>query len=244
MAKYYIKIKECEIPVIVRNYKNTNSVRIYFKGNILNISKYKYMPKKELMKIIKQNEKEIYTRYMEIISKNNSNIKHWYSGEKISYKGEDFTIIVIETTKKALKIELDEKNKEFKIAISKDIAPDDRKNIIDKYVKKFLCIKTREYLDKRLPYWSKKMEIGYNNFQVRDATSKYGSCIPKEKRLHFSNRLIMLPEDKIDAIIVHELSHMIYANHSKQFYALVQMYINNYFEIDKWLKENVNRIMI
>ena len=54
----------------------------------------------------------------------------------------------------------------------------------------------------------------------------------------------MLPEDKIDAIIVHELSHMTYSNHSDKFYSLVQKYIPNYFEIDKWLKKNVKRVMI
>ena len=41
MANYFIKIKEKEIPVIVRNYRNTNSIKIYFKGNVLNISKSK-----------------------------------------------------------------------------------------------------------------------------------------------------------------------------------------------------------
>ena len=88
------------------------------------------------------------------------------------------------------------------------------------------------------------MKTEYYECKVGDATSKYGSCIPSKKALHFSNRLIMLPEDKIDAIIVHELSHMTYANHSEKFYHLVQEYIPNYFEIDKWLKKHVNRVMI
>ena len=30
MSKYFIKIKEKEIPVIIRNYKNTDSIKIYF----------------------------------------------------------------------------------------------------------------------------------------------------------------------------------------------------------------------
>ena len=88
------------------------------------------------------------------------------------------------------------------------------------------------------------MKTKYNTVKVGDTTSQYGSCSPSKKALHFSNRLIMLPEDKIDAIIVHELSHMTHANHSPQFYNLVQKYIPNYFEIDKWLKENVNKVMI
>lgn len=54
----------------------------------------------------------------------------------------------------------------------------------------------------------------------------------------------MLPEDKVDAIIVHELCHIIHKNHSKEFYNLVKKYIPNYDEIDKWLKNNSNLIMI
>ena len=54
----------------------------------------------------------------------------------------------------------------------------------------------------------------------------------------------MLPQDKIDAIIVHELCHMIHKNHSKEFYNLVKQYIPNYDEIDKWLKENGKLILM
>ena len=244
MANTYIKIKEKEIPVIIRNYRNTNSIKIYFRGNVLNISKSKYLSKKRMLEVVKQNEEQIYKQYLKIISKENDRIKHWYSGEKISYKGEDYIININYMDKKRIKIMLDKPNKIFELEIPEILNGKDNKDIIDKYVKRFLCIKTKEYLEDRLPYWSKKMKIEYNICKVGDAISKYGSCIPSKKALHFSNRLIMLPKDKIDAIIVHELSHMSYANHSKQFYNLVQEYIPNYFEIDKWLKKNVNKVMI
>lgn len=244
MSNYYIKIKEKEIPVIIRNYRHTNLIKMYFKGNVLNISKSKYLSKKRILEVIKQNEEQIYEQYLKIISKENDKMKHWYTGEKISYKGEDFCVQIEYVAKKRLKIILDEENKRFIIEIPEVLKDEDNKVIIDKYVKRFLCIKTKEYLENRLPYWSQKMKTEYDECKVGDATSKYGSCIPSKKALHFSNRLIMLPEDKIDAIIVHELSHMTYANHSEKFYQLVQKYIPNYFEIDKWLKKHVNRVMI
>ena len=244
MAKYFIKIKEKEIPTIIRNYRNTNSIKIYFRGNILNISKSKYLSKKKMLEFIKQNENQIYEQYLKIISKENENIKHWYSGEKISYKGEDFTINIEYVDKKRIKLILDEEYKILKIEIPKTLENQDNKDVLDKCVKRFFSIKTKEYLEYRLPYWTDKMKTQYNEFKVGDAISKYGSCIPNKRLLHFSNRLIMLPEDKIDAIIVHELSHITYANHSDKFYNLVQQYIPNYFEIDEWLKKNVNRVMI
>ena len=61
-AKYYLKIKEKEIPVIVREYKNSFTLKIYFKGNILNISKPKRMSKNKFEKIIKENEENIYNQ--------------------------------------------------------------------------------------------------------------------------------------------------------------------------------------
>ena len=82
-----------------------------------------------------------------------------------------------------------------------------------------------------------------NQVKVRDATTRYGSCMPSKKNLYFSSRLIMLPDDKVDAIIVHELCHMKYKYHDKQFYDLVATYIPNYKEIDKWLKQYGKIIM-
>ena len=54
----------------------------------------------------------------------------------------------------------------------------------------------------------------------------------------------MLPQEKIDAIIVHELCHIIHKNHSKDFYGLLKRYIPNYEEIDKWLKNNAKELVI
>ena len=53
----------------------------------------------------------------------------------------------------------------------------------------------------------------------------------------------MLPDDKVDAIIVHELCHMKFKYHNKDFYNLVQTYIPDYKEIDEWLKQNGKIIM-
>ena len=78
----------------------------------------------------------------------------------------------------------------------------------------------------------------YFGVKVRDAKTKYGSCIPKTKALHFTSRLVMLKDEAIDAVIVHELCHIVHPNHSKDFYKLVERYIPNYKEIDRYLKKS------
>ena len=79
--------------------------------------------------------------------------------------------------------------------------------------------------------------------KIRDAITRYGSCMPNKRNLYFSSRLIMLPMDKVDAIIVHELCHIKYKYHNNDFYNLAEKYISNYIEIDKWLKKNGDNIL-
>ena len=112
------------------------------------------------------------------------------------------------------------------------------KTNVDKAIKKIFKVNTEHIISKRLPYWSKITELEYNQVKIRDAITRYGSCMPSKKNIYFSSRLIMLPEYVIDAIIVHELCHLKYKNHSKEFYELVSKYIPNYKDIDKWLKIN------
>lgn len=238
MAKYYIDIKNKKIPVIVRNYKNTNNIKIFFSEATLNISKPKYVTHNEMMKFINKNEDKIYDTYMNFLSNKDNGIKKWETGNTFPYLGQDYVIDLERTDGNSLSIEILEEIKSIKIIAPNSIENDFEKQYIDKAIKQLLKKQTEKMLEKKLPYWSKLTQIEYTSFNVRDSIRKYGSCVPKLKKLYFSSRLIMLPEDKIDAIIVHELCHIVYPNHSKDFYNLVKKYINNYDEINKWLKQN------
>ena len=123
------------------------------------------------------------------------------------------------------------------ISYPNNLSDEKRKYYVDKGIKQILKNNTEYILQNKVPYWSKITSIAYKQFKVNDATSKFGSCIPSKKLLHFSSRLIMLPDDKIDAVVVHELCHIVHPNHSKDFYSLVKTYIPDYDEKNKWLKK-------
>ena len=85
MTKQYIKIKDEEIPINIKNYKTSKSVKIYFKGNTLNITKPKRLSMASLKQILKGEENSIYEKYKNILSSEISSIKQWKNGEKIYY---------------------------------------------------------------------------------------------------------------------------------------------------------------
>lgn len=242
-TKNYIEIKNKKIPTTIRNYKNSTTIKIYFKGSTLNISKPKYLKNSILTKFIKQNEEKIYKEYEKILSTENKTIKHWNNGEEIFYKGKSFTIQREESSKIELILQKDKSLLKLKMPFTQ-LTEEEIKLNADKAIKKLLKKETEEIMYERLPYWQQMTKIQYKSFKVRDAVSKYGSCKPMTKELYFSSRLAMLPLDKIDAIIVHELCHIIHKNHSQEFYNLVKKYIPNYKEIDKWLKANTYQLII
>ena len=242
-AVKYLKIKDIEIPVDIKSYKTSKSIKIYFKGNTLNITKPTRLSIVMLMKILKKDEDNLYNKYKQILDSEISTIKQWKTGEKIYYKGEEYTIIREYTKKLQISIKIDQEQKQFIILVPENIQQDVLKINIDKAIKKLFKNNTEVLIKAKLPYWSKVTGFNYNKVTVRDATTRFGSCMPSKKNVYFSSRLIMLPEDKVDAIIVHELCHMKYKNHNKQFYDLVEKYISNYKEIDKRLNKNGKNIM-
>lgn len=238
-----LKIKELEIPTEIKNYKTSKSIRIYFKGNVLNITKPTRLSKKRLLQILKDQEDDIYNKYKKILDSEIDSIKQWKTGEKIYYQGEEISIVRNITDSKQISILLQPDNKILLIEVPKDLEQNIIKQTVDKAIKKLFKNNTEVLIAQKLPYWSKITGFKYNEFKIRDATTRYGSCMPSKKNVYFSSRLIMLPEDKVDAIIVHELCHMKFKYHNKDFYNLVQTYIPNYKEIDEWLKQNGKIIM-
>lgn len=239
----YLKLKDKEIPVNIKSYKNSKTVKIYFKSNILNVTKPKRLPMNIVLKMIKENENDIYNKYLKMISSELDSIKQWKTGEKIYYEGNEFKILREYTDKMRVSVEIEKTEQIIRVKLPEIIPQEEAKNYVDKTIKQLFKRNTEFLIAEKLPYWSKITGIKYNDVKIRDATSRYGSCMPSKKNLYFSSRLIMLPEDKVDAIIVHELCHMKYKNHDKDFYQLVEQYIPNYKEIDKWLKDNGKLIM-
>ena len=117
VARKYITLDDNQIPIIVRNYTNSYNLKIYFKGNILNVSKPKRMSTKKLLQILNTNKKVILDQYSKINLAENKEIKHWKTGEEIAYKGEIYKIYVENQDKNLLTIQIKEKEHTFNIKI-------------------------------------------------------------------------------------------------------------------------------
>lgn len=59
---------------------------------------------------------------------------------------------------------------------------------------------------------------------VSNQSSRWGSCSPTAREIRISDRIAGLPTWVLDSVIVHELAHLVEANHSPAFHALANRF--------------------
>ncbi|MBN1689770.1 MAG: M48 family metallopeptidase [Dehalococcoidia bacterium] len=78
------------------------------------------------------------------------------------------------------------------------------------------------------------MGLHYNSILIRGQKTRWGSCSPAGN-LTLNWKLLMAPEEIIDYVVIHELTHLRHMNHSKKFWDMVEQYCPNWRKYRKWL---------
>ncbi len=102
--------------------------------------------------------------------------------------------------------------------------------------------KARSIIPAKLSLIAKEMGASYGRVALRFQASRWGSCSTKGN-LNFNCLLALCPEEVMDYVIIHELCHLKYMNHSKYFWATVEKYCPDYKARKKWLKENGGKLI-
>lgn len=85
----------------------------------------------------------------------------------------------------------------------------------------------KRVLFERLKYISSKIKLTALNIKLTNAKGKWGSCSSK-KEIALNWKMLMLPPDVIDYIIIHELCHLKEMNHSQNFWQTVESFLPHY----------------
>lgn len=109
------------------------------------------------------------------------------------------------------------------------------KSLLDKWLKK----QTLSIFEERLKYNYNLFEenIPYPHLRIRSMKTRWGVCNRKNLIVTINSKLIRETIDKIDYVIIHELSHLVHFNHSRDFWEVVEKYCPKYKRIRKDLRE-------
>lgn len=74
-------------------------------------------------------------------------------------------------------------------------------------------------------YWMEKLDIPFRNdviIKLSNAKSYWGVCYPEKRLIKLSRRCCFLNDSQLDYVVLHEVCHFVYCNHSPEFWNLVE----------------------
>ena len=217
--------------VIIKRTKRKKTISISIKeGNVIVLSP-RLISKRYLKSILEKKKKGIIQKLEE--ESFNSNIKKriFLDGEIFFKFGKEKMLVY----KKSSLNRVIETNNLIKVYC---FSEKDIKKQLESWYKEDLNF----YLKKKLEVLKTLMKVDYKEFSIKLYKSRLGSC-SYAGNLAFNWKIAMMPYDIINYIIVHELSHLKYFDHSKSFWNYVEKFCPDYKEKKIWIKKNKNLIL-
>ena len=95
--------------------------------------------------------------------------------------------------------------------------------------------RAEDWLPSRVQQLEDRVGITPEALEVQDLGFRWGSCTDKGKLL-FHWRIILLPPERIDYLIQHELVHLHEHNHGPAFYERLRRAVPEYARHEEWLR--------
>ena len=93
----------------------------------------------------------------------------------------------------------------------------------------------KHYLPARMAPYARKLNVEPKRVSIRGQRTRWGSC-SSQGTICLNWRLLLLPSDLCDYILVHELCHLRHLDHSAKFWALVESVFPDYSEREERLE--------
>lgn len=227
---------------IIIEYKKIKNIYIRVKSDLnIYVTAPKRVSKKYIYELVANRKDWIEERKENIKKKNSYDIgkKELINGDKIYYLGKCYELNILKSKKENIIIN------EHIINMYVNIKEDEK--FIDVNIKKKYKLLETWYKEEALKLFDtllKKycliMALEIKGFTVKKLKSKWGSCDTLKKHITLNLELMKYPIIVSEYIVIHELAHLIEANHSKKFYEIIKKYMPEYKKVKKILNSFFN----
>lgn len=158
-------------------------------------------------------------------------IREWVNGETFLYLGRSYRLSLMTEQAEPLKL------KEGRFCLSRKLIDEGGTTAAKKAFEAYYIEKGLQRISERVKYYAPKVGVTASSIKVKDMGFRWASC-SASGALNFHWKCMLAPAKIIDYIIVHELCHMHYRNHSEAFWNEVDKVIPDYRERKEWLRKN------
>lgn len=209
--------------------KRVKNINIRVKNGVIVVSAPNRVPIYEIEDVLRKNEKFIVKAFKKINEAKSEEIEY-ITGDKIKIFDEEKTLSVLpgRINKAYLKddtINLLVANVDDKEAKKKAVG-----RLLDRCAKEKLL----EIINEIYPHFESRVDFPKLSF--RRTTSQWGSCSKEKNRLSFNLHLVRFPLECSRYVVIHEFTHFIHFDHSKEFYNEIEKLMPDYKKWQKMLR--------
>lgn len=154
-----------------------------------------------------------------------ANINHEYvTGESFPYLGKDLRLIITEG-----KNNVDSDGVYITLTVVNANDTTLKQKLIKKWYDEHCREMFNEIIYKIYPIFQ-KYGVVMPKLVLRDMTSRWGSCQFKKGIITLNKKLIEMPIDTIEYVVMHEFVHFLHPNHSAKFYETLSTLMPNWKE--------------
>lgn len=156
--------------------------------------------------------------------------KEMVSGESFNYLGKSYRLKVIESNEEYVRL--------YRGYI--EIYVKDKNNTLKKQelLKKWYQEKAKKKFTALVHEYEQIVKEEVNSIRVITMKTRWGSCNVDRKNINLNLELIKKPRYCIEYVILHELAHLKYPNHSKKFWEYMSVHMPNW----EWRKDKLESI--
>ncbi|MDE0119534.1 MAG: SprT family zinc-dependent metalloprotease [Bdellovibrionales bacterium] len=170
-------------------------------------------------------------------------VKRFYEGESFLFKGKIFKLKYKNISVHKKDFQTPSSSSFFYIKEKHliygwyGVADLDRK-ILNKKLRDFYKKEGEQSLHSALSHFSSRMDLHPHSVRIGSQRSLWGSC-SSAGRISLNWRLVAAPPEVLTYVVIHELAHLRYLNHSNAFWSLVFLFCPHYKKQESWLKQHV-----
>jgi predicted metal-dependent hydrolase len=157
------------------------------------------------------------------------------SGEGYRYLGRQYRLKLIESERENIRLW------QGRLEVSTP-TPRDREHV-ERSISNWFRDRAMTIFSERYQYCTKLVAAygilqGEIGFELRTMSKRWGSCTPNGK-IFLNPLLVSAPKDCIDYVIIHELCHLRFPNHSSNFYKLLETMLPDWNSRKNYLNDRI-----
>lgn len=110
------------------------------------------------------------------------------------------------------------------------------------YLERWYRTRALERLREKADRFAQQMDVTPAGVSVRAFRCRWGSC-DQRGQVVFNWPIIKAPHPVVDYVVIHELAHLVHANHSKAFWQLVERHCPAFALHRTWLKDHALNLL-